>query len=491
MRLPLLSTLFGALLLGARAAKPGTGLVHTNMIQTIHLDRLPYASEHLGVVVENTDSAKVHKAYDIYVPASKHRALASIVVQERKTGHHLRVYRNGESSGNIVYRAVFNNALQAGDKIGLSVDMEFVRLVDPRPKVVEQTEDQSWVWQDTLGGYAYETRKFKAVVKMGSGAKVRQVSGLNNTRDGAGNVVFGPYVGAAAVDATPVSVAFKHNGEQMEATDYRREYFVSHWANDLHVSDHYDIRNCGPALPNNGLDKVQQTMTMYTHGRDNLVKSLLVPVPTDAREFYFVDQIGNVSTSTLGPASRATGTRLLQLKPRYPIPGSWRYAWRHGFSLPLNKYLRVSGDQYSLRVPFIGHVTASASLERTLGQKDIEKKTTAVTRYSLHISLPEGASDVRVEMPFDAEYRVERSWYYFDSIGRPLVVVEMQNVPTALMDAYVVVVYRYGWMHLWTKPAVIAAFVLVLFALASGLSRLQLGLVEKKPDADGNKRKKE
>ncbi|KAJ1643741.1 dolichyl-diphosphooligosaccharide--protein glycosyltransferase subunit 1 [Coemansia asiatica] len=462
------------------------GLVNSNMIQTVQLDRLPYVTEQLGVVVENTDTAKVHKTYDIRVPPSKHQRMASITVRERKTGKQLRVENPTEG---LLYRAVFNRALAPGDKIGLNVEMELLGVVQPKPSVVEQTGDRSWEWRDVVGDQVYETKKFKLVVRLDSDAVVRRVEGPQSSRD-KGDVVFGPFTALSNQTGASVSVVFRDNGEQMEATRYRREYFVSHWADDLHVADHLDVRNRGPMLPANGLDKVQQTVTAYMQGRDNLVKSFLAPVPRDAREFYFVDHIGNVSTSALGPATG--GSRLLQLKPRFPIPGSWRYAWRHGFSLPLAKYLRRTNDLYALRLPFIGHVTASATLERTIGQKLIDKKNTAVLDYSLQISLPEGAHDVHVHLPFGATYRVERSWYYFDVVGRPLIIVDMKNVPEGLSDAHVVVLYRYNLLDLWIKPAAIAGVFLALFALASLLSRLELGLVSSSSSrATEEKEKKE
>ncbi|KAJ1813893.1 dolichyl-diphosphooligosaccharide--protein glycosyltransferase subunit 1 [Coemansia sp. RSA 2599] len=488
MRLSLLRALLGATL--AAGLCKADGLVNANMIQTVRLDRLPYATEQLGVVVENTDAAKTHKAYDILVPAAKHRRLASIEVRERKTGAKLRVYkrdssttRSADAAEDTVYRAVFNRALAPGEKIGLSVDMELVDAVRPRPEAAEQTADQSWMWRDVVGRQAYDTRKLKVVVKLGADAAVRRVDGPQSSRDGAGLVVFGPYAAAnltlAATAGLPLSVVFRDNGEQMDATEHTRECFVSHWADDLHIADRYDVRSRAPRLPTNGLDKVQQTMAVYMQGRDNLVKSLLVSVPADAREFYFVDQIGNVSTSALAPVPKSRDApRLLQLKPRYPIPGSWRYAWRHGFSVPLSNYLRVAGGgRYSLRVPFIEHISASASLKHSIGLGDL-KKNVAVLDYALRISLPEGAGQVQVETPFEAVHRIERSWYYFDVVGRPVVVIEMRNVPTHLMDdAHVVVSYSHGLLHLWVKPAAIAAFFLSLFALASVFSRLQLGLL--------------
>ncbi|KAJ2529196.1 dolichyl-diphosphooligosaccharide--protein glycosyltransferase subunit 1, partial [Coemansia sp. RSA 1933] len=95
----------------------------------------------------------------------------------------------------------------------------------------------------------------------------------------------------------------------------------------------------------------------------------------------------------------------------------------------------------------------------------------------LRIVLPEGASaiDVRVPLPVDSVQK-QPFWYYLDSTGHSVVVIQMRNVPPDAADSNVLVMYDYSAASLWQKPLVVATVVFGLFMLGSFVGRLQLGL---------------
>lgn len=129
------------------------------------------------------------------------------------------------------------------------------------------------------------------------------------------------------------------------------------------------------------------------------LSDLTLKLPAGARDPYFYDIIGNVSTSnfrspktsasTLSAASKARGLHkkeegaTLELKPRYPVLGGWNYTFTVGWDQPLSDSLKVAeGDQYVLGVPF-----ASAGL-RDLVWEDVE----------FVVILPEGATYVSLSV---------------------------------------------------------------------------------------------
>ncbi|KAJ1822342.1 dolichyl-diphosphooligosaccharide--protein glycosyltransferase subunit 1 [Coemansia sp. RSA 2671] len=452
------------------ASSATKGLVNTNVIRTVDLQGLPFVREQVGVVIQNDHDSKVFKTYTISIDQDKAPNLSQLQVFERKSGHSLDLTKETAQT----YRAVLRRGLLPGEKLSLNIDFVFVSLVQPRPQAVKQSDDQSWLWADnSLVPSVYPTRKQKTVVRTKGDVRVFTDGGA---RDGKQSVVFGPFTGEQG--GGRVEVGFKDNSEQMEALTHRREYFVSHWADDLNVLEHYALRSLGPEST---FDKVDQMVSKYMHRRDNLVKTLLVKVPAEAREMYFVDEIGNVSTSAVSKQRRAKGEdafRVMQLRPRYPISGGWNYTWWHGYSLPLSRYLKVSPQsRHHLRLPFIGSMAACASLEGELTLAMANAQNTAVRQYELRVTLPEGARDIAVELPVAGRARLESTKYYFDSIGgRTAVVITHENVAPELYARHILVSYSYSPWALWMKPMVVGSAFFVLFVLASIASRMEYGL---------------
>ncbi|KAJ2614859.1 dolichyl-diphosphooligosaccharide--protein glycosyltransferase subunit 1 [Coemansia sp. RSA 1365] len=480
------------------------GLVNTNVIRTIDLKTLPAVNEQVGVVVQNEHDSKVFKSYTVAVPSFKHIHLAHMGVRERKGGVELEVTQLEKRSGNdtalstpVLYRATLKRALQPGEKISLNIDCVYLNTVVPRPAMVKQSDDQKWEWaEDLLVPSVYPTRKQKTVVNtrgvITSFAKITEGSG--SSKNGK-SVTFGPFTAdlTGTLEGVQANVRFRDNSEQLEALTHRREYFVSHWGNDLNVLEYYALRNRAPII-DDGFDKVKQTMSKFIKSRDNFVKTLLLKVPADAREMYVVDEIGNVSTSAVTGRRRIKGEspfKVMQLKPRYPLAGGWNYTWWHGYSVPLSSYLRIDsreGNQHLLRVPFIGALTGSASQEEEISLSAIDSHNTAINNYELRITLPEGASNVNVHLPFEVDsMRMEPLSYYFDSTGRTVVVIEQRNVAPDSNKEYVLVTYNYSALSLWKKPLVIAGVIFTLFFIASAISRTHLGLLPPKSGSSSSK----
>ena len=102
------------------------------------------------------------------------------------------------------------------------------------------------------------------------------------------------------------------------------------------------------------------------------------PLAVGSADAYFVDDIGNVSTSRFRSNFREAN---LELKPRYPLFGGWNYSFKVGWNADLKNVLRhVKGrtDSYVLKVPFFE------------GPKQAEG--TEYEKVVTRIILPEGAT---------------------------------------------------------------------------------------------------
>ena len=101
-----------------------------------------------------------------------------------------------------------------------------------------------------------------------------------------------------------------------------------------------------------------------------------MPLRVGSLDPYFTDDIGNVSTSRFRSNLREAN---LELKPRYPIFGGWKYSFRIGWDANLHNFLRKLkiGDGYVLSVPFLEGPKMGEGV--------------AYEKVDLRIILPEGA----------------------------------------------------------------------------------------------------
>lgn len=119
--------------------------------------------------------------------------------------------------------------------------------------------------------------------------------------------------------------------------------------------------------------------------------SFVVHLPSGARDVYYTDIVGNVSTSKFTPAppkskTRSGGTRTssLEVRPRYPLLGGWNYTFTLGWDAPLEDNARYDAktNEYTVAIPFFTYLPASVV-------DDAEVK----------LILPEGATYVELSIP--------------------------------------------------------------------------------------------
>ncbi len=99
--------------------------------------------------------------------------------------------------------------------------------------------------------------------------------------------------------------------------------------------------------------RIDYPQTAFAHGDTNVVKSLSITLPKGASDVYYKDTIGNVSWSNF---RNERDRSLLEMRPRYPLYGGWRYSWFHGYNAPLTNFLKFSSNEYVLAVPFLGGI---------------------------------------------------------------------------------------------------------------------------------------
>lgn len=133
-------------------------------------------------------------------------------------------------------------------------------------------------------------------------------------------------------------------------------------------------------------------------------------LPVSASDVYYRDLIGNVTTSNLRyDADQA----VLDLHPRFPMYGSWKYDFYYGYNQPLQQVLRVNDkNRYVLKVPLID------------SGRDWERDNVQV-----RILLPEGAAVTDLWVPVQgATVKFGRWKTYIDVKGRTAIWLNFRNL---------------------------------------------------------------
>jgi len=138
---------------------------------------------------------------------------------------------------------------------------------------------------------------------------------------------------------------------------------------------------------------------------------MIFVLPPRAHDIFFVDTIGNVSTSAFHKDDTRT---LLQVLPRYPLFGGWKYTWSQGYNNPLDGNVKYNPKikKYVFQAPIV-----------------LSLKHVPIDHFKLTVILPEGARNVDIHLPygFDSEER-KMTYSYLDTTGRPTIVLEKDNV---------------------------------------------------------------
>lgn len=190
----------------------------------------------------------------------------------------------------------------------------------------------------------------------------------------------------------------------------RRDIEISQWGNNLAVEEHYKFENKGAlyvcffitlppvsprsvafllmakfscSLPSTVRVSLKGQFSRIDYQRNpmsardgNAVLAFQMPIPKLARDIYYRDEIGNISTSSLTHQSDHV---ILTLAPRFPIFGGWKTTFYTGYNVPLDGYLRrvPDSDKYILKVPVI-----------------VPLKDTSYDEIDIRVVLPEGAKYV-------------------------------------------------------------------------------------------------
>ncbi|KAF2687887.1 Ribophorin I [Lentithecium fluviatile CBS 122367] len=456
--------------------RPPQVFKNANLVRTTNLDKA-YPRETINVVIENID-AKPQSKYYLPFESSLLSRVGGLEVRDKKDAEKgsfkVEVVGFDAESSTEFYLIHLPTPLAPKAQQTLSISYSVLSAVVPVPAQIGQS-DKQYV-QYTFSAYtpsAYLTDKQKTKMKFPNGdvpdyttlpADLNTEKKADPQKQGS-TFTYGPYNNIPAGAEEFVSVRYEFTKPLTHATLLERDLEVSHWGGNLASEERYWLTNQGAQLKNH-FSRVEWQKQSYMNPPSSALKNLNLPLHPGAVDPYFTDDIGNVSTSRFRPGKKEA---LLELKPRYPVFGGWKYSFRVGWNADLNTYLRklATGDSYVLKVPFLEGPRAGEGI--------------AYARVHLRVILPEGATNVKYSttVPLvDSTTSVHRT--FMDTLGRPTLELHAINIVDEFRERDLIVTYDYPWTAGYRKPIVLALGLFAVFAVSWVLGSIDTSIGKKK-----------
>ncbi|KAH6596303.1 hypothetical protein BASA61_003535 [Batrachochytrium salamandrivorans] len=411
-----------------------------------------------GTATAQQESTVFYLAQPLRADNRKLLALLEVRIKNKK-GQILAVEK-AMAHDHVQYYSVNVPASSSGKTV-LFVHSVYVKTILPYPRKIKQLETQMYEVSGNVHFLSpYKSRKQRTTVKLPNSQDIPTYSqGPKPVTRGAESIVYGPYTNLPELSRSVLYVHYLDTNAVLVAKKYTKRVQVSHWGGNLAVQEDFEVHHQGAELKSH-FSRVDFKLTANGHARTNVVKDFTAILPKEARNAYFKDTIGNVSTSHF---RKDADSASLWIKPRYPLYGGWKYTWFHGYDVPTSAFLHkdTNTDSFVLQLPFktsISHLTAETA--------------------KMVVVLPEGANNVKVETSFLADTVSESVVFsYLDSTGCPTVTINKAN----LIDEHeglVQITYTYDTMRLLQKPLVVSAYAFGLFIVFIIYARLDFSIVK-------------
>jgi oligosaccharyltransferase complex subunit alpha (ribophorin I) len=229
---------------------------------------------------------------------------------------------------------------------------------------------------------------------------------------------------------------------------------VSHWSAMISVEETIDVLHTGAQLK--GAFSRYEFQREPTNGISS-IKSWKTKLPVNARDIYYRDDIGNISTSNLKASSQHL---IADLRPRFPLFGGWKTHYLLGYYISSQDLLLNEGNDFVLKIPFVDHIFDNSVID------DVTVK----------VILPEGSSDINYRSAYTVDRQKDQKHYtYLDTIGRTVLVFHKSNlVEEHIQD--VEVHYKFNKILLLQEPLLVVGAIFSLCILVVIYVRLDFSI---------------
>lgn len=350
------------------------------------------------------------------------------------------------------YKVELKDALQPGKTVNIEVELSLTHFLEPYPAMIQQGEKQLVRYNGNhyiLTPYATTSQTTTVTL---SSPNIESYSRLKPTTHTDTSITYGPYEGVAGFSVDPMNIHYENNSPFLTVTKLERVIEVSHWGN-IAVEETIDVLHTG--------SKLKGSFSRYDFQREHnsysSIKSFKTVMPASAKDLYYRDEIGNISTSHMRVLDDAVE---LDLRPRFPLFGGWKTHYKIGYNVPSYEYLYTSGDNYILKMRILDHVFDDVIVDELV----------------VKVTLPEGVRNIVIETPYPVEHHPDTVLFtYLDTIGRPVVTISKTNLVESHIQDFTLH-YQFPAIIMLQEPLLVVVAFFILFITVILYVRLDLTL---------------
>ncbi|XP_076039879.1 dolichyl-diphosphooligosaccharide--protein glycosyltransferase subunit 1 [Oratosquilla oratoria] len=350
------------------------------------------------------------------------------------------------------FKIELNDALQPGKTVTVEVETIFTQFLEAYPAQIQQGEKQLVKYAGNhyiLSPYPTTTQTTSITL---ASPNIENYSRLKPTTQTDTTITYGPYENVAPFSVDTMTIHYENNSPFLSVTFLERVIEVSHWGN-IAVEETLDIRHSGA--------KLKGAFSRYDYQREHngysSVKSFRTVLPASAKDVYYRDEIGNISTSHMKVQEDSVE---LDLRPRFPLFGGWKTHYKIGYNVPSYEYLYNTDDSYVLKMRFLDHVFDDMAVDEVV----------------VKIILPEGVRNVKLSTPYEVTQDPESMHYtYLDTVGRTTITAKKRNLVENHIQDFELS-YQFPSVLMLQEPLLVVLAFFILFFTVIIYVRLDLTL---------------
>ncbi|KAI0113999.1 Ribophorin I [Nemania sp. FL0031] len=447
---------------------------NANLVHIISLEK-NYVKESINVLIENL-STKPQDEYFLPFTNKQMEKVGGFEVKDRKNsdvvGFSVDPVEFDPLSDTQFYRIKLPAPLPSNGQQTLGISFYYLNALKPLPASIAQADKQYLVY--SFSAYCpsvYPTLKQKTEVKLPSSdaPDYTKIAGNGETKEfpikQGSKLTYGPFPEVPAGASSPVNVRYEFNKPVTHISQLERDIEVSHWGGNVAFEERYTLFHYGANLSSQ-FSRVKWAQSQYFSPQTFALKEMKFVLGAGSKDAYFTDVIGNVSTSRFRVSKREA---ILELKPRYPVFGGWKYPFTVGWNADSSNYLKKADGKFLLNIPLIEGPKQAEGVE--------------YEHIDVRVILPEGAENVKfyTTAPESSitSHSVDLVRTYLDTIGRTVLTIKARNLVDELRDRELIVSYEYSTAAALRKPFVIFSSTVAVFVGMWLLSKLDVSFSTK------------
>lgn len=356
-----------------------------------------------------------------------------VTIMEARSGNKMMGY--------ALYKVELLKPMSPGGKASLTVEYHLTEYLEPFPTKITQAETQFVIYKGNAHiACVYPVKHEVTAIILPTG-KLESYTTVSPTSVDSSRITYGPYKDQKPYTMEEIVVHTENNSPFVVATDILRLIEVSHWGN-IAVEETINIVHKGAVLKGS-FSRLDFQMDRRGSRRP-VVTQYRTLLPASAKDIYYRDEIGNISTSAVRKVSDAVE---LIIQPRFPLFGGWKTDYVLGYNVPAYQYLYSSGNKFALKMRVVDHLFDNSVIEHM----------------KLKIILPEGSRNFNLTTPYPMKRCPDELHFtYLDTTGRPVIVLEKDNLVDSHIQMFTLH-YEFDRIRLWLEPLLCCGAFAVLF----------------------------